>query len=361
MALMSGITGFRRAWRTGARAKESSWTGVPTAASLTILRYWWVNQNQTYRQETEGGYLWSPKRNRNGGRNPFYDFMRAIAPGDVVFSFADTWIRKIGIAESYCFESPQPPEFGAVGRAWDIIGWRVRVRFFPLERPIKPKDYIGVLTPLLPSRLSPLRADGGGNQVYLASIPEPMAIALGGLIGPEFALLQQATHSVPLDEQSRAQTLDEDTEAWERHLLAKVENDGALTPTQRTAIVQARVGQGLFRQNLCRIEKRCRVTGVCEPAHLRASHTKPWRSSNDEERLSGENGLLLTPTIDHLFDRGFISFEDDGDLLVSPIANRNALSRMGVACDRVINVGSFSAGQRQFLEYHREFVFLSTG
>jgi hypothetical protein len=38
------------------------------------VRYWWVNQNQTFRQEIEGGYLWSPKRNKNGHRNPFYEF-----------------------------------------------------------------------------------------------------------------------------------------------------------------------------------------------------------------------------------------------------------------------------------------------
>lgn len=54
------------------------------------MRYWWVNQNQTYRQEVKGGYLWSPKRNANGARNPFYEFMREVAPGDLVFSFVDT-------------------------------------------------------------------------------------------------------------------------------------------------------------------------------------------------------------------------------------------------------------------------------
>src|SRR3546814_4439613 len=74
------------------------------------MRYWWVNQNQTYRHEVPGGYLWSPKRNRNGGRNPFYDFMREVAPGDVVFSFSDTYIKAIGIAGSHAYESPKPRE-----------------------------------------------------------------------------------------------------------------------------------------------------------------------------------------------------------------------------------------------------------
>lgn len=61
------------------------------------MRYWWVNQNQTYRHELGGSYLWSPKRNANGARNPFYESMREVAPGDLVFSFVDTRIAAIGV------------------------------------------------------------------------------------------------------------------------------------------------------------------------------------------------------------------------------------------------------------------------
>jgi putative restriction endonuclease len=86
------------------------------------VRYWWVNQNQTYRQEIDGGYLWSPKRNANGVRNPFYEFMREVAPGDLVFSFVDTRIVAIGTVLSYCYESPKPAEFGEVGLNWEAIG-----------------------------------------------------------------------------------------------------------------------------------------------------------------------------------------------------------------------------------------------
>jgi len=106
------------------------------------------------------------------------------------------------------------------------------------------------------------------------------------------------------------------------------------------------------------IEKRCRITRVSNPIHLRASHCKPWRDSNNDERLNGENGLLLTPSIDHLFDRGFISFEDAGDLIVSPVAHKASLNRMGVETEGVVNVGSFTEGQRQFLDYHRNAVLL---
>jgi hypothetical protein len=68
---------------------------------------------------------------------------------------------------------------------------------------------------------------------------------------------------------------------------------------------------------------------VENPVHLVASHCKPWRDATNEERLDGENGLLLTPSIDHLFDRGFIGFEDNGRLIISPVAHHPSLQRMG--------------------------------
>ncbi len=92
--------------------------------------------------------------------------------------------------------------------------------------------------------------------------------------------------------------------------------------------------------------------------HLRASHLKPWRDSDNEERLNGENGLLLTPTIDHLFDRGFISFENNGDLLISPVSHKQSLEKMGVPVETKLNVGGFTEGQKVFLDFHREDIFL---
>src|SRR5690348_16633232 len=130
------------------------------------MRYWWVNQNQTYRQEIQGGYLWSPKRNANGGRNPFYESMREVSPGDLVFSFA------IGIARSYCWENPKPQEFGSAGQNWENIGWKVRVEFVSLAHQVRPKDHIDVLRPVLPQRYSPLQLNGNGIQsVYLTELP----------------------------------------------------------------------------------------------------------------------------------------------------------------------------------------------
>jgi hypothetical protein len=92
----------------------------------SAMRYWWVSQNQTYTAEVTGGYLWSPKRNRNGARNQFYENMREVAPGDLVFSFRDTKIAAIGVSQSYCYDAPKPVEFGLRGSNWSDAGWRVK-------------------------------------------------------------------------------------------------------------------------------------------------------------------------------------------------------------------------------------------
>ncbi len=155
---------------------------------------------------------------------------------------------------------------------------------------------------------------------------------------------------------TEAPTVETTLEEWEKHEETRILETTLITDTERKALVLARRGQGLFRQNVMRIEKVCRVIGVTRTEQLVASHTKPWRDSANDKRLNGENGFVLTPTIDHLFDRGFISFENNGRLIVSPRADPVSLARMGIDPTQVTHVGAFSSGQKQFLDYHREFI-----
>ncbi|MBK7644383.1 MAG: HNH endonuclease [Planctomycetes bacterium] len=319
------------------------------------MRYWWVNQNQTFRHEFAGKYLWSPKRKADGTRNPFYESMREVSPGDLVFCFVETRIRAFGLATSYAYECPKPVEFGSVGRNWEQVGWRVDVSFQTLPNPLRPSDRMDVLRALLPEKYAPLQASGHGVQsIYLTELPKPLALALADLIGGEIKALAR----VELAAERELTTPGAETLLWEEHLRKKIEDDRALPETDREALVIARRGQGLFRERVQQVERCCRVTRVSRAEHLRASHCKPWRDSSNEERLDGENGLLLTPSIDHLFDRGFISFEATGRLLVSPVAHKPSLSRMGVPADADFNVGAFTTRQAGFLEYHRDQVFL---
>jgi len=322
------------------------------------VRYWWVNQNQTYRHEVPGGYLWSPKRKSNGGRNPFYDFMREVAPRDVIFSFADAHIKAIGIAASHAYEAPKPLEFATVGAYWDRIGWRVDTRFIELKGPIRPGDHMSVLGPLLPPKYAPLQPNGVGMQgVYLTLIPESLAGAVIDLIGYEARILLRPLRVASINPSAQPTI---GLFEWEEHELTEVRNDKHVPETIREAIVLARRGQGLFKSRVMDREHACRITGVDRIEHLRASHCKPWRDASNEERLDGENGLLLTPNADHLFDRGFISFGDSGDVLISPVADPGSLMRMGLNVRQPPNVGSFTQRQQGFLGFHRDNVFLQS-
>lgn len=318
------------------------------------MRYWWVNQNQTYKHEVGGGYLWSPKRNANGARNPFYESMREVSPGDLIFSFKDTRILAIGIAQSYCWENPKPIEFGNSGQNWENIGWKVKVNFTEIKNVIRPKEHMTLLGPYLPDKYSPLQPNGNGLQsLYLTELPIPFAEVLLGLIGQEASSLSSAAELV-------VPALADDLEFWESKMESDIVSDTSVIETEKLSIVKARVGQGVFRERVSLIEKKCRITGVDNPVHLIASHCKPWRDSNNQERLDGENGLLLTPSIDHLFDRGFIGFENNGRLIISPVAHRPSLQLMGIDTAQTVNVGKFSSGQQKFLEFHRKSVFLES-
>jgi putative restriction endonuclease len=221
-----------------------------------------------------------------------------------------------------------------------------------LTNKIRPKDHIDILRPLLPDRYSPLQPNGNGLQsVYLTEVPMPLVEVLMGLIGAEVEPIARSADAVmPVSA--------DDLDSWERKLEQGVADDAAIPETDRLAIIRARKGQGLFKERVGQIEARCRITGVENPAHLVASHCKPWRDSTNEERLNGENGLLLTPSIDHLFDRGFIGFEDNGKLIISPVAHRPSLQQMGIDVTGIVDVGGFTGGQKQFLDFHRNAVLL---
>src|SRR6266478_1500648 len=219
---------------------------------------------------------------------------------------------------------------------------------------------MGVLREVLPDRYSPLQPHGNGIQsIYLTELSEDFAEVLGGLIGEDARSVIAAAEAYAAVENDRIVTGDE-LDVWESKIEQQVETDPSVNETDREAIVRARRGQGLFKQRVMRIETRCRITGVDNPSYLLASHCKPWRDCSNEERLNGENGLLLTPSIDHLFDRGFIGFEDNGKLIISPVAHRPSLQRMAIDITKVVNVGGFTSGQRQFLDFHRNAVLLQS-
>lgn len=317
------------------------------------MRFWWVNHKQTYRQEVGGRYIWSPRARSDGSRNQSYDNLRLVVPGDVVFSYADALIRQLGVVSRPATFCPKPAEFGQAGANWGQDGWMVPVDWHRVPQPLRPKEFVDELRPHLPERYSPLNpATGDGYQhVYLAAVPDRLAGVLLARLDAWGADVVRLARGAG-DDDGAVRGVDDALEA-------AVRNDPGLDETTRRAVVEARRGQGRFRLNVEALERGCRVSGVTDPRLLRASHVKPWRScATSAERLDGNNGLLLCPNVDHLFDRGYISFEDDGRVLVSHLADAAQLALLGVATSPPPDVGPFSPGQAAYLAFHRGSVFL---
>jgi putative restriction endonuclease len=247
------------------------------------------------------------------------------------------------------YDAPKPAEFGTKGKYWENRGWRVDKAFTPLTAPIRPKAEIDSLRPLLPEKYSPLTRDGNGlQQVYLAEVPNSMADELRRLLNVAGNVIGQ--FKAPTDDR-REEVLSE--------IADGIENNGAVPEggTEALQFGKSRRGQGRFRKNVLSVEPRCRLTGVGDPELLVASHVKPWIDCSDEERIDGANGLMLTPTVDRLFDRGLISFSDEGELLVSARVSSTVLLQLGLP-GAGASTGLLAERLRAYMAYHRDNVFL---
>ncbi|MDV3516276.1 HNH endonuclease signature motif containing protein [Stenotrophomonas sp. C1657] len=144
------------------------------------------------------------------------------------------------------------------------------------------------------------------------------------------------------------------SETDQAEIDAAIDDVGATSTRRETEV---RTKQRLFRERLIGVEKGCRLTGIEDLRFLRASHIKPWADSDNSERVDGENGLLLAPHADLLFDRGWISFSSNGRLLVSNDLPTEVQGRLGLKLDASLRYGFFSKKQLNFLEFHREAIF----
>jgi hypothetical protein len=320
-----------------------------------MTRYWWVNHKQTVRQEIAGNYLWSPKAEANGVRSQFYDNLRIAEPGDFILSFASAEISFIGQVADFALSSPKPEEFGSVGIYWNREGWLLPVMWKSIPNPISPQHLLPTIAALLPPKYSPIhpRTGRGNQKAYLAEISHPLFSAIiehahitEKELADEMAGLSQASfHSF--------------SERLELAVEETIISDPSLGSTEKEQLLKARRGQGVFRANVGRIECGCRLTLIRNPKLLLASHIKPWRSCTTSlERLDGNNGLLLAPHVDLLFDRGLITFTDDGDVIVSSKLSSSDVDQLGLAGACRKNSGKFLPAQKLYLQYHRNVVFI---
>jgi hypothetical protein len=252
--------------------------------------------------------------------------MIRVQAGDVIFSFAQQAIGAVGVATSAAYDAQQPSE---LNNEWDDDGWRVDVDYQPVKPAVVLSSFVSELVPLLPDRYSPLNEKNSGNQGYLFELP-PTA---GRLVAERVGCV------APVEK-----------------IIERVVARAVPDQTTRDALVKARVGQGRWRTDLLRYwAGRCAVTGLAVEPLLRASHIKPWRDSDNAERLDVFNGLLLGVAYDAAFDAGLIAFEPDGRIVIS--SNLADEQRLAAGLDAGVALRAITDQHRSYLAYHRASIF----
>ena len=123
---------------------------------------------------------------------------------------------------------------------------------------------------------------------------------------------------------------------------------------EREALIKARVNQSVYRNHLIEKYGKCCLCGVKQTEFLVASHIKPWSKSDNKEKVDTENGLLLCPNHDKLFDSGYISFDDNGNIMISSELQKESLVFLNVHESMHINL---TKQQKKYMKYHRDHIF----
>lgn len=144
----------------------------------------------------------------------------------------------------------------------------------------------------------------------------------------------------------------------ESELLQIIDPNDQLKSTVRQTIVNSRVGQGKYREGLItKYGGKCIISGISTNALLIASHIKPWAICNNFERLDVENGFLLSASYDKLFDLGYISFQNNGRILISDFLSNQTCNILNIKADDIYDIKP-SPILCHYLDYHRSRIFI---
>jgi hypothetical protein len=296
--------------------------------------YYWVNQGKTYKEEKEGGYLWAPIKNSNGKSYFHWKNMTKLKPKDIVFNYRKGFILGYCEITTEHFLAPQPEEFN-VDVEWGNEGYMIDANYVLFKHPIDIKIAYKKINQYLPQRYSPLNNSGENskikaNQGYLYESNQKIAAELFKLADIKF------------DDHYFNDEVREDETPY-----------GIPRETSKINLTTSRVGQGEFRQRLLRRwQFKCAINGTTIKEILIASHIVPWREANNKERLDVDNGILLSPTYDALFDKYLISFNNEGNILLSKSMAINEFHKLGITGTEKIN--NLSPGNKKYLQRHRE-------
>jgi len=286
---------------------------------LKSPNYYWVNQGQTYEEERELGIIWAPQRNSLGKSLSHWEEILDVRPDDVIFSYTNKMLVAVSTAMVAGYAVDYKPVTN--GQWANGPGYQADLAYVtpPRQRPKSELLELGFFQGILGKHL--VAANGSVKQAYLFHLDANEGQFLLSAVGL----------AIPND-------------------IGKIDERLA-GPTQRAQLVQARIGQGKFREETMRVwNDRCALSNISHSRLLRASHIKPWSESTNLERLDPYNGIILSANLDAAFDCGLISFDDDGTIKVSE--NLSEHDRMALGLD-ILKIPEFTAKHVTYLAYHR--------
>lgn len=137
--------------------------------------YFWVFQNRTFKEESQGGFLWAPQKNESGRPQHHWTRMKSIKQGDAIIHSVDRKIVAVSIAKADCYAAQKP---SGNFDEWQDQGWRVDSKYFIFDETISTKDYAKEIISKQPEKYAPINKAGDGNTGYLFSATEDLFVFL---------------------------------------------------------------------------------------------------------------------------------------------------------------------------------------
>jgi putative restriction endonuclease len=290
------------------------------------VRFFWVNVGQTYDEVINEEYLWAPQfgeylidpDNPDGGvKKRYFEHWTNVGDvraGDIIFGNFDRRILFVAVATADAKPSRRPTT--RTFKQWNDLGFKVDIQIFPLAAQL-PVDgdikdgfdrrYNRLCTPKV------FKSSGEVFQGYMAALPDAAGVEMLRLAG------DVEVSAIEISDGIR-----------ESHQGAPNKHRKPAGETTKKSIRDARIGQGYFRHELLKMWKGCPITGITNTNLLLASHSKPWSKSNDDERLDPYNGFLFAPNVDRPFDKGLISFDDEGRIIISDLLSDRDQKALGL-------------------------------
>lgn len=306
-----------------------------TANKTERVNFYWVNIGTSFKEVAEFKFLWAPKNTVNQNGQPIIDAGWKAVPnvqkGDILFCNYKGSLIHIAVATKDAYESERPENRSF--DQWKKDGYKVDIDLHTLAYPIPNSDFKDEFIPMFNDKCVPklFAQNKSVSQKYMVKLPAAAGVFILDLVGDEALNIQDSIASNS----------------------ARGSNQTAPEGYDKEVTAKARVGQGKFRQDVMVVwNDTCAVTGLNIRELLIASHILPWQLSDPHQKVDKFNGLALSPNIDKLFDKGFISFDDKGKILVKSSLSADTLKAVGV--DKQMAIKNLTKEHLAYLKEHRE-------